>query len=94
MPLVKNIEKLIWDCEGFDVRIKNRNDRDVKSDMKGKRMYPYKSAANNKITVTKWRQNRFHKLYHEYKVDVLNGKGVKFSGNTMLKTVRESYREP
>jgi hypothetical protein len=93
MPLVKNVEKRIWDREGFDVRIKDRSNRDIRSDMKGLPMYPFKIAATNNTTVYKWKHNRFYKNYHGYRVDVLDGNGDSCSGNTKLETVRDSYYE-
>ena len=34
MPLVKNVEKKIWDVQGFDVRFKTPDGKDVRGDKK------------------------------------------------------------
>jgi hypothetical protein len=91
MSLIKNVEKRIWDVEGFDVVIRHLKGANVRSDMAGLPMYPYERAAKNDLTVTKWKKERFHSNYVGFKVDVLNGYGDKVKGNTKLGTVRDTY---
>jgi hypothetical protein len=93
MPLVKNVEKRIWDCEGFDVKIKDSQGRDIRSDMTGLPMYPCTRAAKNDSTITSWKRIRFNKYYPGLRVDVLDGRGVAVTGNTRLGTVRDTYAE-
>jgi len=41
MALVKNVEKRIWDIEGFAVVIRHADGRDMRGDRTGLPMYPY-----------------------------------------------------
>ena len=93
MPKVKNVEKKIWDIEGFDVVIKH-NGKDVRGDATGLPQYgPYEKMARNDMTVSEWKTNRFFKSYPGYEVDVLDGNGNVAVGHTKLFTVRDSYIE-
>lgn len=92
MAKIKNIEKRIWDIEGFDVRILTSDGRDVRSDLTGvPHYYDYERAAKNDITVETWRTTRFKVAYPGFDVDVLDGNGESVQGNTKLGTVRDSY---
>lgn len=93
MAKVKNVEKRIWDIEGFAVVIKY-NGRDVRSDFTGMPQYgPYDRMAKNDMTVSDWRQLRFYSSFPDYDVDVLDGDGSVCNGNTKLGTVRDSYSD-
>jgi len=94
MPKVKNVEKKIWEIEGFDVTIKYPNGgSDVRGDKNGITQYAYKNAAKHDMTVNEWKNNRFSKCYPGFDVDVLNGDGDTVPGQTHLGTVRDSYAE-
>ena len=93
MAKVKNVEKRIWDTEGFAVTIRF-NGRDVRSDFKGMPQYPsYERMAKNDMTVADWKEKRFVPAYAGYDVDVLDGDGSLCQGNTKLGTVRDSYSD-
>jgi hypothetical protein len=93
MAKVKNVEKRIWDIEGFAVTIRY-NGRDVRSDYTGLPQYPaYERMAKNDMTVAAWKENRFFPAYPGYDVDVLDGDGNACQGNTKLGSVRDSYSD-
>lgn len=93
MPLVKNVEKRIWDVEDFAVIIRHADGRDMRGDKTGIPMYPYSRAAKDSMTVSAWVEQRFRPNYPGLTVDVLDGPGVPTAGNTLLSTVRDSYSE-
>ena len=94
MPKVKNVEKKIWDVEGFDVTIKHQDGRDLRGDFTGLPQYDnYERQAKNDMTVAEWREKRFYPKYPGYEVDVLDGDGKVTAGNTKLANVRDSYLE-
>lgn len=91
--LVKNVEKRIWDIEGFDVIIRHADGRDMRGDRQGIPPYQYDRAARNSMTVAAWIDQRFNQRYPGLAVDVLDGYGNVVVGNTLLATVRDSYAE-
>jgi hypothetical protein len=92
MPLVKNVEKRIWDIEQFDVIIRHADGRDMRGDRTGIPQYPpYERMAKNSMTVSDWRAQRFHPNFPGFEIDVLDGAGETVPGNTHLSTVRDSY---
>lgn len=94
MAKVKNIEKKIWEVEGFDVILLHEDGRNIHGAMGGVPQYPFTNAAKNGMTVSDWKTKRFNATYPGYKVDVLNGDGVVIAaGNTLLSTVRDTYSE-
>lgn len=93
MSRVKNVEKRMWDVEGFAVRILHPDGTDVRGDRMGLPQYPYQRAAENDITVETWKATRFRPSYPGFEVDVVDGDGTSVQGNTKLRTVRESYQE-
>lgn len=94
MPLVKNVEKRIWDIEGFDVVIKRPDGANVRGDKKKLPMHHFERALRNDCTVAQWIETRFCPNYSGFEVDVLNGFGdVVKRKNTRLGTVRDTYIE-
>ena len=93
MALVKNVEKRIWDIEGFDVIIRHADGRDMRGDRTGIPMYDFSRMAKGSTTVNAWKQQRFNPKYAGLEVDVLDGVGNPVAGNTRLSTVRDSYSE-
>jgi hypothetical protein len=94
MPLLKNVEKRIWDVEQFDVIIRHADGRDMRGDKTGLPQYPYERSAKNSITVAEWKETRFFRTYPGFEVDVLDGTGqIVEAGQTRLGTVRDSYSE-
>jgi hypothetical protein len=94
MPLVKNVEKRIWDIEHFDVIIRHVDGRDMRGDKTGLPQYPASDrAARNSWTVSEWKAKKFLPTFPGYEVDVLDGTGQAVHGLTLLSTVRDSYSE-
>jgi hypothetical protein len=93
MALVKNLEKRIWDIEGFGVVIKHADGRDMRGDKAGIPQYRFERMARRDMTVSAWREQRFRSAYIGYDVDVLDGTGHAVPGNTLLESVRKSYVE-
>ena len=93
MSKVKNVEKRMWDVEGFAVRILHLDGTDVRGDRMGLPQYSYQRAAENDITVETWKATRFRPSYPGFEVDVVDGDGNSVQGNTKLRTVRETYQE-
>lgn len=91
--LVKNVEKRIWDIEGFDVIIRHADGRDMRGDRQGIPPYRYDRAARNAMTVAAWKDQRFALTYPGLTVDVVDGTGNVAAGNTLLATLRDSYAE-
>lgn len=93
MARVKNVEKRIWDLEGFAVRILWPDGRDVRGDKTGMPTYPYDRAAKNSMSVASWRELRFHHAFPGFDVEVVDADGTAAHGNTLLSSVRDSYLE-
>ncbi len=92
MPKMKNVEKKIWDVEGFAVTFK-QNGKDVHGAKEGIPQYVRQYAAKNEMTVNEWKENRFAKQYPGYEVEVLDGEGQAVPGQTKLSTLRDTYQE-
>ncbi len=93
MPLVKNVEKRIWDIEDFAVTIRHADGRNMRSDRRGIPMYDFERMARNSMTVSAWKEQRFLPKYPGFEVDVLDAFGNAVAGNTLLATVRDSYMD-
>ena len=94
MPKVKNIEKKIWDIEGFDVRILHPDGRDVRDDFSGLlQKYRYEKCGENGMTVESWKTSRFKSIYPGFDVTVLDGDGNECHGNMLLANVKDSYSD-
>lgn len=91
MPKVRNIEKKIYDVEGFEVVIKH-NGRDARGDMELPNQYRAQRMSKNSFSVGDWR-NKFKSQFVGMDVDVLKADGTKASGQTKLATVRDTYLE-
>ncbi len=92
MPKVKNIEKRIWDVEGFDVVIKS-NGKDLRGDKQGLKQYEGERASRNSWTVAEWKKKKFENQYPGLEVDVLDGDGKPVDGRKTLGTVRDTYTD-
>ena len=92
MPKLKNVEKKIWDTEGFDVKFL-QNGKDVHGDKQGIPQYSYSKAAKNDMTVNEWKKVRFGQSYPGFDVMVLDGHGERVAAQTKLGTVRDTYLE-
>ncbi|MGH2619921.1 MAG: hypothetical protein ACRDHG_05045 [Anaerolineales bacterium] len=93
MALAKNVEKRIWDVEGFAVIIRHGDGGDMRGDRTGIPMYDFSRMAKGTMTVNAWKHQRFSPNYPGLDIDVLDGAGNPVAGNTLLSTARESYSE-
>ena len=94
MPKVKNVEKQIWDLEGFDVHFLHLDGRDVRGDMQvGVGYSTFERAAPGNMTVARWKEIRFGRCFPGFKVRVLDADGRAVSGRPNLATVRRTYAE-
>ena len=93
MALLKNVEKRIWDIEGFQVIFRHLDGRDIRGDMKDVPMYLYERAAKNNYSIARWIQERIKLNYPFCNVEVLRGDGRIAQGKTRLSTVRDTYLE-
>jgi hypothetical protein len=84
--LIKNIEKKIWDIEGFAIRI---NEFIMKHHSFA--LYPFEKMALNRLTVAEWCAQRFHVIYPNYTVEVLDADGDEVIKNVTLGFVRDTY---
>lgn len=89
MPKVKNVEKRIYDVEGFQVVIK-KDGKDVRGDASLPNQYQAEKMSKNSFSVKEW-QEKFKRQYAGYAVDVLKSDGKKASGQMLLSTVRDTY---
>ena len=93
MAQVRNVEKRIYEIEGFGVAIRNMNGRRLSATGDLPMYAFYEKMAPNKWTVQKWKNDRFLCNYPGCQVDVFNGKGRKAIGQTTLATLRDTYLE-
>ncbi len=92
MTKIKNVEKKIWDTEGFDVNFMHSG-KNVRGDKGGIPQYSYDRAAKNDMTVNEYKKKRFGPNYPGYEIAILDGYGNTVPGQTKLSTVRDSYYE-
>ncbi len=91
MPKVKFVENKIRRIEGFEVKIRHRDGKDVRSDMEGLPTYDFERAANSAISVSDWIDSRFNPYFAGFNIEVVYPNGEKVHGATKLGNVRESY---
>jgi hypothetical protein len=91
MPSIERIEKQIYKLEGFKVRIRHLDGRDVRGDRSEVPGWPYERAAREILSVSEWKKTRFHKRYPGFTVDVLNGDDSVAHGKNSLSKVRNRY---
>ncbi|MEQ8436529.1 MAG: hypothetical protein RIB65_03495 [Ilumatobacter fluminis] len=92
MATIANVEKRIYEIEGFEVRVRHSHGgRDVRSDKSNVKQYPYKRALKHSKNVKAWREGRFASTYPGYSVEVLDADGQVAHGGTLLGTVRDGY---
>jgi hypothetical protein len=90
----QEVEKQIWDIEGFDVVIRHKDGSDVQGAKTGLPLCnQFGKAAKNDWTVADWRAGRFSPRYREFDVTVLDGDGNEVHGLTKLGNVRDTYSE-
>jgi hypothetical protein len=91
MATVTQLEAKIFRIEGFKVRLRHPDGRDVRGDARIADRYQFERALRNNANVRSWIDGRFRVLYHEYEIDVLRADGTKAHGNHRLATVRDTY---
>jgi hypothetical protein len=91
MAKLKNVEKKIWEIEGFDVRFTHKG-KDVRGDKKGIPQWEGKNHSRNDMTVKRWKE-KFKQQYPGYDVDVLDGNGDIVKGGMKLYKLRDTYSE-
>ncbi len=93
MPKVKNVEKTIWDVEGFEVHF-HQNGRDVHALRPNIPRYPYTKMAKHTMTVNDWKEGRFNQSYPGYDAIIFDGNGTEVTaGQTQLASLRDTYSE-
>ena len=93
MPLVRNVEKKIWDVEGFQVNLLSTTGRNLRGDKRDLPQYPFTRKASGDMTVGEWKTGRFAPNYPGFDVDVLDVVNMPVTGQTKLKSVRNTYIE-
>ncbi len=91
MASVKAIERNIGRIEGFDVRFRHLDGRDVRSDKTQIPAYPYDFAEEDWGTVAAWKEHRFKWAYPGFKVEILDASGIGCDGEMLLSDVRATY---
>lgn len=91
MPMVKNVEKKIWDVEGFQVNLLSSEGRNLRDNKKDMPQYGFSRKASWDMTVREWKQNRFYPYYPGLDVEVLDVVNMPMKGQTKLKNVRATY---
>lgn len=93
MTTVATRVRAIAELEGFDIIVK-KNNKVVDPTLNGELgLYGYEKKLKHSKTVADWKRDRFSYVYHGYTCDVLLGNGSIASGQTTLRTVRESYED-
>jgi hypothetical protein len=91
MSRVRNVEKRIFDIEGFEVRIRNQDGRALPYNGDLPMYTCYERMAPNKWRVQEWKDTRFYRDYPGFKVDVFDGNGRVARGNSTLGNIRDTY---
>lgn len=89
MPQIKNIEKRIFDVEGFEVTIM-KDGRNMRSDAVLPVQYNAQRMTKDSATVGEFKA-KFRSQFPGYEVEVLLRNGSFAPGQMLLSTVRESY---
>ena len=60
---IGTLEMKIARVEGFQVRIRTSDGRNIRSDREGMPPWPYEKGARDRWSVARWKQERFVNLY-------------------------------
>lgn len=93
MPMVKNVEKRIWDVEGFQVNLLSSQGKNLRDNKRDIPQYPYSKKAAGDMTVGEWKQIRFYSNYPGLDVEVLDVVNMPMIGQMKLKNVRGTYSD-
>lgn len=92
MAKAGDVERSVYQVEGFRITIRHPGGRDVRDDKMRFKKYPYERALKHSVNVAKWRKTRFEQHYAPgFTVDVLRCDGTRAHGRTLLATVRDTY---
>lgn len=91
MPRTDYIEKTVYELEGFEIII-TQNGVNVRGDKFIPRQYDAAKMSKKSFTVREW-QEKFQCQFPGYEALVLYEDGSIARGNTLLSTVRDSYRQ-
>ncbi len=91
MAKVRNVEKRIYEIEGFEVTIQNTNGRALQDNNDLPMYTRWYNMARHAWTVQKWKDERFALIYPGCKVKVLFANGTTARGQVHLSTVRDTY---
>lgn len=92
MAKIKNVEKRIWDVEGFAVQFLF-NGKDVRGDKEDIPQYPAQRKSKGDMTVNDWK-NKFKTFYPGFDVRIIDGNGnVVRAGQLKLENLRATYVE-
>ena len=91
--ILKNLEKKIWDFEGFQVRfVKVKGGRDVRGDRSNVGNYNFQRQAKGAMTVKEYKGRRLKRFgKFGWTGRIVLGDGSTAHGNTLLEKVRDSY---
>lgn len=89
MPRADVIERTVQNIEQFKIKI-TQNDADVRGDKNIPKQYVAEKMSKNSFTVDEWKL-KFKSQFPGYDVKVLNADGSKARGNSLLRTVRDTY---
>lgn len=90
MPKIRDVEKRIFNIEGFEVVIRGQDKKDKRGDAEISRQYEASRMTRNSFSVGEWKE-KFKRQFAGLEVDVLKGDGKKASGQMKLSTVRDTY---
>jgi hypothetical protein len=98
MPTLAQIERAIFDVEGFRVAFRRQSEstgqmRDARGDMRRLPPYDFDKRFADDRTVNDWATIRIASRYGEYGLVpvVLYEDGSNAQGNTLVRSVRHSY---
>ncbi len=89
--LIKNLERKIWDLEGFAVRVRLVSGRDARDDRQVLANLQCEHRAEDGMTVQQWKEQRFRMCFPAHEVEVLLAHGAVAQGDMLLGSVRDSY---
>jgi hypothetical protein len=94
--ILKNLEKKMWDVEGFQVRlVHKKSGRDVRGDLRDVGNYNAQRKAKGSLTVNDFIEGRLKRRFDKFgwKGQVVCGDGSTAHGGKLLKNVRDSYKK-
>lgn len=84
MTKIKFVENKIRKVEGFGVKIRHLDGRDVRADMEVSMSYDFERSAKSEMTVAEWIESRFKSRHAGFNIEVVYANGEKVHGATKL----------